>query len=38
MLNFKQDKITNIQNALHNADVNQDKQVDFEELSPDLKA
>lgn len=36
-LNFKQDKIMDIQKALQNADINQDKQVDFDEWRQDLK-
>lgn len=36
-LNFKRDKIVDIQKALKNADINQDKQLDFEEWRQDLK-
>lgn len=36
-LNFKQDKIMDIQKALQCADINNDKQVDFDEWRQDLK-
>ena len=36
-LNFKQDKIMDIQKALHTADINNDKRVDFDEWRQDLK-
>ena len=36
-LNFKHDKIVDIQKALHSADINNDKQVDFDEWRQDLK-
>jgi polycystin 2 len=36
-LNFKRDKIVDIQKALAAADINQDKQVDFDEWRQDLK-
>lgn len=36
-LNFKHDKIVDIQKALHSADMNNDKQVDFDEWRQDLK-
>ncbi|KAK3592407.1 hypothetical protein CHS0354_004031 [Potamilus streckersoni] len=36
-LNFKRDKIVDIQKALHSADINNDKQVDFDEWRQDLK-
>lgn len=36
-LNFKRDKIVDIQKALKTADINQDKQVDFDEWRQDLK-
>jgi len=37
-LNFKRDKIVDIQKALASADINQDKQVDFDEWRQDLKS
>ena len=37
-LNFKRDKIVDIQKALQSADINQDKQLDFDEWRQDLKA
>lgn len=36
-LNFKRDKIVDIQKALQSADINQDKQLDFDEWRQDLK-
>ena len=36
-LNFKRDKIVDIQKALASADINQDKQLDFDEWRQDLK-
>ncbi|KAK7507557.1 hypothetical protein BaRGS_00001492 [Batillaria attramentaria] len=36
-LNFKRDKIVDIQKALKSADINQDKRVDFDEWRQDLK-
>ena len=36
-LNIKRDKIVDIQKALQSADINQDKQLDFEEWRQDLK-
>jgi len=36
-LAFKRDKIVDIQKAIHSADNNQDKQLDFEEWRQDLK-
>ena len=36
-LNFKRDKIVDIQKALNTADINQDKQLDFDEWRQDLK-
>lgn len=36
-LNFKRDKIVDIQKALKSADINQDKQLDFDEWRQDLK-
>lgn len=36
-LNFKRDKIVDIQAALNSADMNKDKQVDFDEWRNDLK-
>lgn len=36
-LNFKRDKIVDIQKALHSADINDDKQLDFDEWRQDLK-
>ncbi|XP_045214865.1 polycystic kidney disease 2-like 1 protein isoform X3 [Mercenaria mercenaria] len=36
-LNFKHDKIVDIQKALKSADINNDKQVDFDEWRQDLK-
>ena len=36
-LNFKRDKIVDIQKALRSADINQDKQLDFDEWRQDLK-
>ncbi|CAG5121215.1 unnamed protein product [Candidula unifasciata] len=37
-LNFKRDKIVDIQKALQTADINQDKQLDFDEWRQDLKS
>ena len=37
-LNLKRDKIVDIQKALKSADINDDKQVDFDEWRQDLKA
>ncbi|XP_055874646.1 polycystin-2-like [Biomphalaria glabrata] len=37
-LNFKRDKIVDIQKALRTADINQDKQLDFDEWRQDLKS
>ncbi|XP_059178590.1 polycystin-2-like isoform X3 [Physella acuta] len=37
-LNFKRDKIIDIQKALRSADINQDKQLDFDEWRQDLKS
>ncbi|CAL1532921.1 unnamed protein product [Lymnaea stagnalis] len=37
-LNFKRDKIVDIQKALRSADINQDKQLDFDEWRQDLKS
>jgi polycystin 2 len=37
-LNFKRDKIVDIQKALQSADINQDKQLDFDEWRQDLKS
>ncbi|GAB1601077.1 polycystin-2-like isoform X1 [Argonauta hians] len=37
-LNFKRDKIIDIQKALQSADVNNDKQLDFEEWRQDMKS
>lgn len=36
-LNFKRDKIVDIQKALQSADINHDKQLDFDEWRQDLK-
>ncbi|XP_076459207.1 polycystin-2-like isoform X2 [Babylonia areolata] len=36
-LNLKRDKIVDIQSALQTADINQDKQLDFDEWRQDLK-
>lgn len=36
-LNIKRDKIIDIQKALQSADINQDKQLDFDEWRQDLK-
>lgn len=36
-LNFKRDKIIDIQKALHSADLNNDKRLDFDEWRQDLK-
>ena len=36
-MNFKRDKIVDIQKALKSADVNNDKQLDFDEWRHDLK-
>lgn len=36
-LNFKHDKIVDIQKALQSADINNDQQVDFDEWRQDLK-
>ncbi|XP_050390964.1 polycystin-2 isoform X1 [Patella vulgata] len=36
-LNLKRDKIVDIQKALRSADINQDKQLDFDEWRQDLK-
>ena len=36
-LNFKRDKIVDIQKAMQTADINQDKQLDFDEWRQDLK-
>ncbi|KAK3090686.1 hypothetical protein FSP39_013743 [Pinctada imbricata] len=36
-LNFKRDKIVDIQKALQNADINQDQKLDFDEWRQDLK-
>ncbi|KAL8603587.1 hypothetical protein ACOMHN_022539 [Nucella lapillus] len=36
-MNFKRDKIVDIQEALQTADINQDKQLDFDEWRQDLK-
>ena len=36
-LNFKRDKIVDIQKALQTADINNDKQLDFDEWRKDLK-
>ncbi|XP_052762076.1 polycystic kidney disease 2-like 1 protein isoform X3 [Mya arenaria] len=36
-MNFKHDKIVDIQKALQTADINNDKQVDFDEWRQDLK-
>ena len=36
-LNLKRDKIVDIQKALQTADINQDKQLDFDEWRQDLK-
>jgi len=36
-LNFKHDKIVDIQKALQSADINNDKQLDFDEWRTDLK-
>ena len=36
-LNFKRDKIVDIQKALQSADSNNDKQLDFDEWRLDLK-
>lgn len=36
-LNLKQKKIVDIQNALTTADLNNDKQVDFDEWRQNLK-
>ncbi|RUS85639.1 hypothetical protein EGW08_006585 [Elysia chlorotica] len=37
-LNFKRDKIVDIQSALKSADINQDQRVDFDEWRQDLKS
>ncbi|GFN78422.1 polycystic kidney disease protein 2 [Plakobranchus ocellatus] len=37
-LNFKRDKIVDIQSALQSADINQDQRVDFDEWRQDLKS
>jgi len=37
-LNFKRDKIVDIQKALQSADINNDKQLDFDEWRQDLKS
>ncbi|KAK3795236.1 hypothetical protein RRG08_056296 [Elysia crispata] len=37
-LNFKRDKIVDIQSALQSADINQDQKVDFDEWRQDLKS
>ncbi|XP_041363051.1 polycystin-2-like isoform X2 [Gigantopelta aegis] len=37
-LNWKRDKIVDIQKALQSADINQDKQLDFDEWRQDLKS
>lgn len=37
-LNFKRDKIVDIQSALQNADADSDKEVDFDEWRRELKA
>ena len=36
-LHLKHDKIVDIQKALHSADLNNDKQLDFDEWRHDLK-
>ena len=36
-LNFKRDKIVDIQAALQASDMNADKQIDFDEWRQDLK-
>ena len=36
-MNFKRDKIVDIQKALKSADINQDNRLDFEEWRKDLK-
>ncbi len=36
-LNFKRDKIVDIQKALKSADANNDKELDFDEWRHDLK-
>lgn len=37
-LNIKQEKIVDIQKALQTADINQDRQLDFDEWRQDLKS
>lgn len=37
-LNFKRDKIVDIQRALQSADINQDNHLDFDEWRQDMKS